>query len=385
MEGAPIGLLWWYLPAELSDRGVPVDEVTGITAMLVLPWALKFLWAPLLDLVQGRRLGLRGWLVCAQIGMLGTLLPLPWIGSGTGLDGLAWLLVAHAVFGATQDVAIDAWAIGSSEPAERGSLNAWMQAGMLIGRVAFSGVALWLGVSLTGVVIALAAILGASVLLVACAPGVPSAGPDAPAVARARGFRAALAAVAKSPLVLAAAVVALIGGGGFEAAGALAAPYLVELGRDRAGVGAFWTIAALAAIPGGLLAGRIADRVGHARTAGWALLALTATIGGVALLAAARVGATWNETLLVAAFFCLGAFNAASYALFMDLSPSSARATTFSTLMSLTNLCESWAARLGGALAARTGFAAGFAVPAMISLFALIPLALITPRPRDGY
>jgi hypothetical protein len=48
-EGAPIGFLWWALPAELRARGVPVAEITLLTSTLVLPWTFKFVWAPLLD------------------------------------------------------------------------------------------------------------------------------------------------------------------------------------------------------------------------------------------------------------------------------------------------------------------------------------------------
>lgn len=48
-EGGPIGFIWWALPTLLRTAGVEVPRITGLTAMLVLPWGPKFLWAPLVD------------------------------------------------------------------------------------------------------------------------------------------------------------------------------------------------------------------------------------------------------------------------------------------------------------------------------------------------
>jgi hypothetical protein len=53
-EGAPIGFLWWALPATLREAGAPVERITALTAMLALPWAVKFVRAPLIDLSAGR-------------------------------------------------------------------------------------------------------------------------------------------------------------------------------------------------------------------------------------------------------------------------------------------------------------------------------------------
>ena len=52
-EGAPIGFLWF--------AGVSVGSITALTSLLVLPWTLKFLWAPLVDVLRPRRGGRRTW------------------------------------------------------------------------------------------------------------------------------------------------------------------------------------------------------------------------------------------------------------------------------------------------------------------------------------
>ena len=113
-EGAPIGYIWWALPTKLKDAGVPVEEVTALTAMVTVPWALKFLWAPLVDTLRGPRWGLRAWIVASQLLMGLALLPLllseaPFATDKLGL--LSALLVGHALFASTQDVSIDALAI----------------------------------------------------------------------------------------------------------------------------------------------------------------------------------------------------------------------------------------------------------------------------------
>jgi MFS family permease len=54
-EGAPIGFIWWALPAQLRLQHVPIEQITLLTSTLVLPWTLKFLWAPLVDLLSGNR------------------------------------------------------------------------------------------------------------------------------------------------------------------------------------------------------------------------------------------------------------------------------------------------------------------------------------------
>ncbi len=183
-EGAPIGLLWWALPVWLREGGAPLSRITLLASLLALPWSAKMLWAPLVDVLRTPRFGLRGWLAAAQCGMLVTLAPLLWLDLAGNLPILVPLLVLHALAAATQDVAIDAMAIASTPPSERGRLNGWMQAGMLAGRAVFGGGALlaaaWIGIR--GVVALLLVTVAAVLSLVLLARpretgGAPQAGP----------------------------------------------------------------------------------------------------------------------------------------------------------------------------------------------------------------
>src|SRR5688500_12391389 len=78
-EGAPIGFIWWALPTLLRTADVPIDRITALTAVLLVPWVFKFLWAPALDVLRGPRWGYRAWLVTMQVIMALTLLPLAWL------------------------------------------------------------------------------------------------------------------------------------------------------------------------------------------------------------------------------------------------------------------------------------------------------------------
>jgi MFS transporter, PAT family, beta-lactamase induction signal transducer AmpG len=107
-EGAPIGFLWWALPSVLRSRGVDTAVVGALLGWLVLPWALKWVWAPLVDRVRSTRFGLRAWITAAQLGMAVSLVPLLFVDPLEDFDRLATALVFHAVFASTQDAAIDA-------------------------------------------------------------------------------------------------------------------------------------------------------------------------------------------------------------------------------------------------------------------------------------
>ena len=107
-SGMPLYLLIQLVPAWLRDSGVSLAEI-GLFSLVGLPYTWKFLWAPLMDRYQPP-LGLRrGWMLAAQlcligsIGLLGSLDPL----QQTGLvAGMAFVI---ALFSATQDIAIDAY------------------------------------------------------------------------------------------------------------------------------------------------------------------------------------------------------------------------------------------------------------------------------------
>ena len=55
-QGLPFGFFTQALPVMLRQAGVSLEGI-GLTSLLALPWALKFLIAPRLDSTSSRRRG----------------------------------------------------------------------------------------------------------------------------------------------------------------------------------------------------------------------------------------------------------------------------------------------------------------------------------------
>lgn len=381
-EGAPIGFIWWALPAMLRAEGVAIEQITGLTAVLLLPWVFKFAWAPLVDALRSRRWGFRAWIISAQVLMGLTLAPLIWLSPSDHFETWRLLLLLHAFSAATQDVAIDALAINSIAPADRGLLNGCMQAGMLTGRSLFGGGALlvaaafgrpWMIAALVAWIwIALPAVLFLK---------EPAA--RAPVTSRARQFRDTLAAMFRTKTMWMGLAFALTSAAAFEATGQLAGPFLIDRGVESAAIGVFFGLPVVGVmLIGGLIGGRMSDRWGRVRSVAVFLAGFVAMI---AALAAADLGGAPHPvtlmTLLAGMYFFIGLFTAASYALFMDLTDPRAAGTQFSTFMAATNGCESWSALAGGRIAGSAGYPAAFLAMSAVSLLSLGLLARLRPAP----
>src|SRR5437868_6044002 len=62
-QGLPFGFFTQALPVLLRKSGSSLGEV-GLSSLLALPWALKFVWAPLLDRHSSASFGRRrSWIV----------------------------------------------------------------------------------------------------------------------------------------------------------------------------------------------------------------------------------------------------------------------------------------------------------------------------------
>jgi MFS transporter, PAT family, beta-lactamase induction signal transducer AmpG len=139
-SGLPLALSGSTLLVWMREAGVDLGTI-GLFALVGTPYTLKFLWAPLVDALHvplltralGRR---RGWLVFAQLLLIGAILLLaladparsPWF------VAVAALLVATT--SATQDIVVDAFRVESLPESEQAagmaSYVAAYRIGMLI-------------------------------------------------------------------------------------------------------------------------------------------------------------------------------------------------------------------------------------------------------------
>jgi PAT family beta-lactamase induction signal transducer AmpG len=91
----------------LRSYGLSLAGVGLLSAALNLPYTLKFLWAPLVDSMGRRRAWVRICLFAISAGLFGAAA----IDPARAGAALAFVLLAVAIFSATQDVAINAYTI----------------------------------------------------------------------------------------------------------------------------------------------------------------------------------------------------------------------------------------------------------------------------------
>ncbi|WP_292054936.1 MULTISPECIES: AmpG family muropeptide MFS transporter [unclassified Brevundimonas] len=137
--GLPFLLIYDTLSAWLRHSGVSL-EMIGFFALATLTYALKFVWAPLLDRTNipllskwlGHR---RSWMLATQ----GVIIFGLWMISGQNPNENLGLVAAFAVmvgfFGATQDIAIDAWRIEAVDDSRQGAMAAAYQLGYRVAQI----------------------------------------------------------------------------------------------------------------------------------------------------------------------------------------------------------------------------------------------------------
>jgi PAT family beta-lactamase induction signal transducer AmpG len=138
--GLPLLLTITILQAWLTREAVSLTTI-GLFGLVGLPYALKFLWAPLLDRFQPSALGRRrGWLLLSQLGVIASIV---WLGLQSPGSAI-WPVVIAAYlltfFSATQDIVIDAYRRESLADSEQGLAASFYTYGYRIGMlVAGSG------------------------------------------------------------------------------------------------------------------------------------------------------------------------------------------------------------------------------------------------------
>jgi PAT family beta-lactamase induction signal transducer AmpG len=140
----PLGWVYTAFQFFLIGQGVHKAKLTLLSGVSIA-WTIKFLWSPLVDRYAlpwpGRR---RSWIILAQLGLAGTFAALAAFAWRTGagpLDDHALFVAAAlgfcvAFLSATQDIALDAYAVEALRPEERepasGLRILWYRMGMLV-------------------------------------------------------------------------------------------------------------------------------------------------------------------------------------------------------------------------------------------------------------
>ena len=108
-SGLPLYVLIQLVPAWLRSSGVDLATI-GLFSLVGIPYTWKFLWSPLMDRYSlgllGRR---RGWMLLTQVLLLVSIGALGYLEPEFSLRNIVYLVVAVAVFSASQDIVLDAY------------------------------------------------------------------------------------------------------------------------------------------------------------------------------------------------------------------------------------------------------------------------------------
>lgn len=408
VQGLPFGFQATALPVYLRERGVSLGAI-GWAGALAAPWALKVLWAPLVDRFWSPGLGRRrSWILPAQGALAAACLGAAFLPPEEGLSAFLVLVLLMNLFAATQDVAVDGLAVDLLRDREMGPGNAAQVVGYKVGMLTGGGLLLAVSADLGWpAVFLLMALLVSAVLLavVLVRPDRSAAGGDGerpPAtpprlreIARDLGRGLRLPGVAWLLLVLATYKT------GESMIDAMWKPLLVDagLGSERIGlwVGTYGMAASLAgSAAGAFLARAVTVRRALVRAGVLRLLPVLAEWALATALPHAAPGAAARPPLegpladlvlatTVAEHFFGGVLTTVLFAAMMTHVAHAGReigATHFTLLASVEVFGKSVLSLPSGQLADAFGYAAVFATGAALSL-AWVAIAGLAPLPSS--
>jgi PAT family beta-lactamase induction signal transducer AmpG len=146
--GLPLLLVLGSLSFRLREAGI--DRTTiGYLSWVGLAYAIKWVWAPLVDRlpipILSRRLGRRrAWLLLAQAIVIAGLVGMATSDPRASLETVVWCALLTAFGSATQDVALDAFRIESADVQRQAALAAAYQTGYRLAMIWAGAGVLWI-------------------------------------------------------------------------------------------------------------------------------------------------------------------------------------------------------------------------------------------------
>ena len=374
-QGVPFGFFTQALPVVMRQQGYALTWI-GLSSFLALPWALKWLWAPLLDARYWPRLGRRrGWLLLLQLTTALLMLVLAVLGER---GAILWLLVGSFVtnlLSASQDVATDGLAVELLSPDERGTGNGVQVGAYRLGMILGGGALLVLFDRLGWS----AALLGmAAVSLGAILPVLAYREP--PITTPPTRIEAPWALLKRPTLALWCAVLLLYKAGDAMASG-MVRPYLVDRGLGLTEIGTLvGSIGSASGLVGALLGGAFTERLGS-RRALFGFGALNAgALASYALLAHGWLGTSWLYLVIALEHVAGGMATVALFTCMMHWCRRGHEGSDYTLQASLVVVSTGLANAIGGLSAHTFGYATHFSAAALATLAAAVFTGWILPR-----
>jgi len=414
-EGIPAGFTNIAVATQMRRQGLSPAVIGAFVGALYLPWAVKWAFGPVVDVISSDRWGRRrGWILLTQAMMVVTVLAAMPVDFATRLWLFTAIVFVHNIFAATQDVAIDALACSVLRDDERGLANGLMFGGQSIGN-AMGGSGVLLLTPLIGFKATFVFVAGliALVTLLVPFPMREAPGPESPpsglsrlrTVARQIGVftRDTGRAFLGSRAATVAIFLALLPMGGYALSLSLQSNLAVELGLDDRRIGYLGLASSALGAVFCIFGGWLSDHFGRRRTLalfiagttlptfamgiamahyGW-ILPISPQAPNRPVPAHELVSLFWAFTLAYAVFN--GLMYGVGTAIFMDVTTPAVAATQFTAYMALCNLCFSYSAAWQGVTLERWGYPATLTIDGLLGLtcLALLPFmgARLRPEP----
>ncbi|MFZ5481445.1 MAG: MFS transporter [Myxococcota bacterium] len=359
-QGLPFGFFTQALPVLLRQQGVSL-EMIGMSSLLALPWALKFLWAPLVERLPSRRAAI----VPLQALSAVVLVALAVADPERAVTWMVAAVFATNLLAATQDVATDGLAVDLLRPEERGLGNGVQVAGYRLGMV-IGGGALLVVFEELGWTRSFG--LMAALLLLASLPVALFREPPRAGRASEKVDYGALVDWLRTPHARAWLGVVAVYKFGDALGSAMVRPLLVDRGMSLADVGwAMGWLGSAAGLVGALAGGWLTGRMGRRAALVTFGVGQTVTIGAYALASAWPTRAMLYGASAAEHLFG-GMATAALFTCMMDACRPSRAATDYTLQACVVVVSSGVAAAISGWSAGALGYTTHFVLSGAVSL-----------------
>lgn len=381
-QGLPYGFFTQALPVLLRQSGMSLPMI-GLTGLLALPWALKFLWAPRIDAVQAPQLGRRRAVITPlQIANVFVLATLALAADPRAMWPLFVAILLVNLFSATQDIATDGLAVEVLGPEERGLGNGLQVGAYRLGMIIGGGAMLWvfdrLGWSFAFLMMAALMMLTTVPILLYREPD----GAERSAPTR-RGSFATLRDSLKRPGLLRWVFVLVTFKTGEWFASAMLKPFLTDSNQSLADIGKMLGLVGFsAAFAGSMLGGALTPKLGRKRALVLFGLLQTVAIASMAL-AVVRPEVPVFYAVTIAEHFTSGMATVALFTAMMDFSRPADAGTDYTAQASIVVIAAGLASGVSGLSASALGYGGHFLAGALLSLVGVLVVATYrSPHPE---
>lgn len=140
-QSIPMSFFSTVVPVIMRQEKYSLESI-GLMQLVKLPWILKFLWAPFIDSNSGTPRKLRSWIIFSELFYAAVIVTIGFFDLQTDFRLIIILMVVAFIASATQDIAVDIFAILQLRPEERSIGNSMQSAGSFVGTLFGTGILL---------------------------------------------------------------------------------------------------------------------------------------------------------------------------------------------------------------------------------------------------